>query len=411
MRILVLSDLYPPVAFGGYELDCQSFVDGLREHHEILVLTSDLRSGEAPPEPHIRRELPWAGRGRVLDTGLSALTAVRAARAVRRTVAEFEPDLVYVSNCVSVPQTAPAVAMNLGLPMAYRLSETFFATQLYWGDRFLRHLRPGERGLRGVWARAMRLANRHPALRVDLARPSRAAISWASRDLSTRAPLPAGVEAVLERVVYPASAQSELFARIERAPSDDPTVVYLGRVAINKGAELAVRAVAHLRTERQLPARLVVLGTVDDPTKKRLEEVAAETGMADALDLRGRVAEDEIAAALKTAHALVVPSLVPDVFPLVCIEGALAGVPIVASRTGGIPEALADGSEALLFPVGDEQAFAEALWRTLDDPAAADERAARAKERMSALTPARYREESEAFVADALAALREPRAT
>jgi glycosyltransferase involved in cell wall biosynthesis len=406
MRILVLSDLYPPVAFGGYELDCQSFVDGLREHHDILVLTSDLRRDEAPPEDHVRRELPWAGRGRVKETALAAATAVSAARVVRRTVAEFQPDLVYVSNCVSLPQAAPAVAMNLGLPMAYRLSETFFATELYWGDRFLRHLRPGERGLRGAWARAMRLANRHPALRIDPTRPSNAAVSWASRDLSTRAPLPAGVHAVLERVIYPASAQSERFARIERARSDDPVVVYLGRVAINKGAELAVRAVARVRNDHGIPARLLVLGTVDDPTRAQLEAAAAETGMADALDLRGRVAEEEIADALRTAHALVVPSLVPDVFPLVCIEGALAGVPIVAARTGGIPEALADRSEALLFPVGDEVAFAEALWQTIDDPEAADRRAARARTRMSELTPARYRAESEAFVTDALSALR-----
>jgi glycosyltransferase involved in cell wall biosynthesis len=405
VRILVLSDLYPPVAFGGYELDCQSFVDGLRDRHEILVLTSNLDASEAPVEAHVRRELPWAGRGRVRATAASATTALRAAKVVRRTVAEFEPDLVYVSNCVSVPQAAPAVAMNMGLPMAYRLSETFFATQLYWGDRFLRHLRPGERGMRGIWARAMRLANRHPALRLDPTRPSRAAVSWASRDLSTRAPLPEGIEVVLERVVYPASAQSERFARIERARAEEPTVVYLGRVTINKGAELAVRAVGRVR-ERGIPARLLVLGTVDDETRAQLDAAAAEAGMLDALELRGRVAEDEIGEALRTAHALVVPSIVPDVFPLVCIEGALAGIPIVAAHTGGIPEALQDGTEALLFPVGDGDAFAEALWETLAEPATADQRAARARERMSALTPERYRRESEAFVTDALAALR-----
>jgi glycosyltransferase involved in cell wall biosynthesis len=410
VRILVLSDLYPPVAFGGYELDCQSFVEGLRHRHEMLVLTSDLRRGSAPSEPHVRRELPWAGHGRVRETALSAVSALRAARVVRRTLEEFEPDLVYVSNCVSVPQAAPAVPMNLGLPMAYRLSETFFATQLYWGDRFLRHLRPGERGLRGVWARAMRLANRHADLRLDPGRPSRAAVSWASRDLSRRAPLPAGMEAVLERVVYPASEQSELFARVERRPFDQPTAVYLGRVTINKGAEVAVRAVGQVRRDHGVPLRLVVLGTADDATCAQLEQAAAEEGLADSLELRGRAAAEEIAGVLAGAHALLVPSLVPDVFPLVCIEGALARVPIVASRTGGIPEALEDGREALLAPVGDVPAFAEALWRTLDDRAAADERARRAHERMSALTPARYREESEAFVADALAALR-PRET
>ena len=406
MRILVLSDLYPPVAFGGYELDCQSFVDGLRDRHEIVVLTSELRRDEAPPEEHVRRELPWGGHGRIRETALAGASALRAARVVRRTLDELKPDLVYVSNCVSVPQAAPAVAMNLGYPMAYRLSETFFATQLYYGDRFLRHLRPGERGLRGAWARAMRLANRHPALRLDPARPSRAAVSWASRDLSTRAPLPPSIDVVLERVVYPASAQSEMFAKLERRRSDDPTVVYLGRVTINKGAEVAVRAVARVRAEHGIPARLLVLGTVDDDTRAQLEAVAAETGLGDALELRGRVESSEISEALAGAHALAVPSIVPDVFPLVCIEGALARVPIVASRTGGIPEALEDGREALLVPIEDDRALGGALWQTLSDRDAAEERARRAYERMSGFTLERYRGESEAFVADAVEALR-----
>lgn len=407
MRILVLTDLYPPVAFGGYELDCESFVEGLRDSHEVLVLTSEFERDRAPEEPHVRRDLPWAAGGRVRETLLAGASALRAAKVTRRVIAEFRPDLVYVSNCVAVPQVAPAVAMNLGLPLVYRLSETFFATELYWGDRFLRHLRPGESGLRGAWARLMRLVNRHPALRIEPTRPARAAVSWASRDLSMRAPLPPSIEPVIERVIYPASAQSERFARIVRAPAAEPVVVYLGRVTLNKGAEVAVRAVARLRSEHGLPVRLVVVGTVDDATRQRLEQVAAETGVGEALELRGRLLEPEIAAVLESAHAMVVPSLVPDVFPLVCIEGALARVPIVASRTGGIPEALEDEREALLFEPGDEVACANALSRTLLDPDGTAARTARAHQRMSDLTPERYRAESEALVTDALAALRE----
>ena len=408
MRILVLSDLYPPVAFGGYELDCQSFVDGMRASHEVLVLTSDLDRDTAPPEEHVRRELPWAGRGRVRETIEAGPSALRAARTTTRAIDEFKPDLVYVSNCVSVPQAAPAAAAALGLPVAYRLSETFFATQLYRGDRFLRHLYPGDRGLRAVWAGLMRAVNRHPALRLDVDRPARAAISWASRDLSERTRLPPAIEPVLERVIYPASAQSERFAQIVRSPGADATVVYLGRITVNKGAEVALRAVARVRQEHGVPARLVMVGYADEETAARLERVAAEIGAADALDLRGRIDEDALARVLASAHALVVPSLVPDVFPLVCIEGALAGVPIVASRVGGIPEALEHEREALLVEAGDEADLASALAATLSDRERAEARAAEARARTEKLTPARYRAESEAFVRDALAALRAP---
>ena len=61
MRLLVLTDLYPPIAFGGYERACSELVDGLRERHEVTVLTSDLRRDSAPRLPWVRRELPHLG--------------------------------------------------------------------------------------------------------------------------------------------------------------------------------------------------------------------------------------------------------------------------------------------------------------------------------------------------------------
>src|SRR5438046_9633060 len=59
MRILVITDLYPPVGFGGYELECAALVRWLRRSHDVLVLTSDLDRGMAGPEADIRRGLPY----------------------------------------------------------------------------------------------------------------------------------------------------------------------------------------------------------------------------------------------------------------------------------------------------------------------------------------------------------------
>ena len=46
MRILVISTFFPPIAFGGYEVECSGVVQRLREEHEVLVLTTS--AGEAP---------------------------------------------------------------------------------------------------------------------------------------------------------------------------------------------------------------------------------------------------------------------------------------------------------------------------------------------------------------------------
>ena len=119
----------------------------------------------------------------------------------------------------------------------------------------------------------------------------------------------------------------------------------------------------------------------------------------------GRLELDDLTELLARSHVLVVPSLWAEPFPLVSIEGALARVPIVASKTGGIPEQLEDGSQALLFPPGDADACAEAIAAILSHPDDATKRAERAFERASSLSWSNYLRETDAFISGSLAAL------
>ena len=404
MRILVISDLYPPVAFGGYESETAALVDGLRERHDVVVLTSDRDRASAPQEPHVRRDLPYVGPRR-REVLRAPVAAARAARVARAAMAEFRPELVYVANSVAIPQSAPLVAASSGLPVVYRLSELFMASSLYSGDRFLRTLFPGQTGARAALAPLMRLANRHPALRLDPAARSRAAISWASNALREHVTLPASIEPVLERTIHPATTQEAAFAALERTPSERPTVLFLGRMTTAKGIEVAYRSLARVREHHDLDARLVVVGTATDEMNALLTDLAAALGVADAVETLGRLETDELAGVLASAGVLVLPTVEWDVFPLVLIEAGLARVPIVAARIGGVPEAVEDGRHALLFEPGDVAACADAIAAVLADPAAAEERAGRAYERMRELSVERYREQSEGFITEAAEAL------
>jgi glycosyltransferase involved in cell wall biosynthesis len=396
VRVLVVSDLFPPVGFGGYESETAALVEGLRARHEVHVLTSD--RGKAPPDASVRRELPYIGPKR-----REALTApARARRGVeimRATLADFRPDLVYVANAVAIPHAAPLTAAATGVPMVYRLSELFMASSLYAGDRYLRTLLPGERGLRGVWAGAMRAHNRR--LRLEPSRPHRAAISWASNALREHVTLPSFIEPALERTIHPATTQEAAFSAIERTPEATPSVLYLGRMTTAKGIEVAYRALASLRVEHGLGARLVQVGTAKPEMLEALAALAAELDIGDAIDDRGQLQTDDLSAVLARVGALVLPTVEWDVFPLVLIEAGLARVPIVAARIGGVPEAVADGEHALLFEPGDVSACAAALATVFREPQAAAERARRAYERMQSLSLPRYREESERFLVEA----------
>lgn len=400
MRILVVSDLFPPVGFGGYESETAALVEGLRERHDVLVLTSD--RGSAPADPNVRRELPYVGPKR-REAFAAPARAARAVEVMRRALADFHPDLVYVANVVAVPQAAPLAAAATGTPIAYRLSELFMASALYTGDRYVRALLPGERGLRGLWGGAIRLHNRR--LGLDPATSHRAAVSWASNALREHVTLPPFVEPALERTIHPATTQEEAFKAVERVPAETPSVLYLGRITTAKGIELAYEALALLRSEHGIEARLVQVGTAKPEMAAALERLATDLGLADAIEDRGRLETDDLSQVLAKVGAIVLPTVEWDVFPLVLIEAGLARVPIVAARIGGVPEALKDGEQALLFEPGDAGACAEALASVFRDPAAAAERAARAHERMEGLSVTRYREQSERFIVDAAEAL------
>lgn len=92
----------------------------------------------------------------------------------------------------------------------------------------------------------------------------------------------------------------------------------------------------------------------------------------DGVRVHGAIAHEQVAEALASIDVLVVPSIWPENAPLVIQEAFLAGIPVVASRIGGIPEMVADGQDGLLFRAGDVEDLSGTLARFLDDPGLLD---------------------------------------
>jgi glycosyltransferase involved in cell wall biosynthesis len=175
-----------------------------------------------------------------------------------------------------------------GVPVAYRICEHWFG-RLYRSDRFMRHLEPGDRGLRGVWARLMRLLYRLPGLRLDASRAVPVAVCWNSEALRRLSGVPATADVRLDRVVHPATRRGEAFDGIPRAPASDPLIAYIGRIDEHKGTRVAYEALAALREDHGIPARLAVAGTGDERYLAGLRRLAAELGIAEAVEERGQL--------------------------------------------------------------------------------------------------------------------------
>src|SRR3954465_2733660 len=163
MRILVITNLYPPAAYGGYEALCAETSRQLGEEHEVRVLTTD-RGGLASDRT-VLRELTYMPPGR-RNALRAPLVALAAARSVRRLLDSFKPDLVFVWNGSELPQAVLRIAEGSGVPIARRIHEPWFMS-LYEKDQFTRHLLPGDRGLKALWGLLIKAVNRLPPLRLE----------------------------------------------------------------------------------------------------------------------------------------------------------------------------------------------------------------------------------------------------
>jgi glycogen synthase len=140
-----------------------------------------------------------------------------------------------------------------------------------------------------------------------------------------------------------------------------PRVLFVGRLAPQKGVRTLVEAAGLLKDPS---AQVLLVG--DGPKRKALERDAERLGVGDRLHFVGFVAHDRLPAVLAHADLLVLPSLYEEL-GTVLLEAMQAALPIVASKTGGIPDVIEDGVNGILVPPGEPEAFAHAINRLLAD--------------------------------------------
>jgi glycosyltransferase involved in cell wall biosynthesis len=143
-----------------------------------------------------------------------------------------------------------------------------------------------------------------------------------------------------------------------------PVVGFLGSFNTSKGLDVLVTASSNLAQRR--PLRLAIAG--DGPLRHELERAAARGLPPTAL--LGRLSSSDVPSFLSAVDVLAVPSY-DEGLPRVVLEAMAMRTPVVASRVGGIPEAVQDNINGLLVPCGDADALAAALGRVLADPALA----------------------------------------
>lgn len=147
---------------------------------------------------------------------------------------------------------------------------------------------------------------------------------------------------------------------IVEKPKDLSRLLYMGRLSIEKGADVLVTALCSLKGRSDL--QLTILG--DGPERSRLQTMVKESGLENMVHFEGF--KTNIKEYLQAADLLVMPSRTEGL-PMALIEAAVAGLPVVASKVGGIPEIIQNGHNGILVSPDDPQALATAISEIIED--------------------------------------------
>jgi phosphatidylinositol alpha-1,6-mannosyltransferase len=270
------------------------------------------------------------------------------ARAVRRD----RPGMIVVSHLLSMGTLAWFIKRWHGVPYAVIVHGMGIALALEAGGRRMalakRVLADAERVVaNSVYTARLAESAGVPRSRLLVAHPSP---SFTAADAATGA----------------ASARE---ARERHGLGSDYVVLTLGRLVTRKGFDTLISATALLwRQGRALT--LAIAG--EGPDRQRLEEFAWTQEVSERVRFLGAIEPGELPAlyAASDVFALAPRSSGGDVegFGIVYLEAGLLGKPVIGTRTGGVPEAVADGVTGLLVPPADVPALAEAIAKLMDDP-------------------------------------------
>ncbi len=373
MRILILSNLFPPYVEGGAEILAGDIAAGLKHlGHEVIVLTSSYGIPQphkddyiwrtlkpAPPVHFDRQRSLWAQLHKPFNYYRRYHNAANA-RELRKVVTATRPDILYIWEITGIGVSSLLTVLpDLKIPIVCQLGSYWL---LYASSPETEYSR-----LRLRWLKRW-LIGSVPTLTWT----SLIAVSSTVKQKYVQA----GFEAKRIEVIY--NGIDPRFFNLPRqhllTARDSIQLLFVGRIRAEKGILVILKALDLLKHDQSfaginLPSiHLNIFGDGDEAYIGELRVFLHEKHLAEIVTFHGKVPQDELIRHYDHSDIMLVPSLWHEPFGLVVAEAMARGVPVIASNVGGPAEILTHGINGLLVEAGDERAMASAIKQLIEDP-------------------------------------------
>jgi glycosyltransferase involved in cell wall biosynthesis len=373
MRILFLSNFFPPARPGGYTQWCHEVSERLAaQGHTIGVLTSTYELEKASAgEQNIYRLLHLEGDLAYYQP-FHFLTQWKKQHQqnlvfLEQIIKDFSPDLLFVWGMWALSKALPARAEQL-LPgrVVYYLSD-------YWTSAIDMHTTYWQSPARGFLMQPLKKLLSQLALSMlaqegqpDLKLEQVICVSARLRDLLVEA----GVPVQHARVIH-GGTDVQRFPNVRERDyrSGQLKLLYAGQLVRHKGVHTAIEALGKLVNERRTnQVHLTIVGSGHPDYEAILRDLVQRERLHDYVTFLPSVPKNEMPAIFQKFDVLIFPSIYEEPLARMTQEAMAAGLVVVGTTTGGTKEILKDGETGLTFTPEDAAGLAEQVTRLIIDP-------------------------------------------
>jgi glycogen(starch) synthase len=366
-RLAIISNLYPPNAYGGYEIATGQVVDGLAScGWEIHVLTSTevSKSGRSWIYPRLESSRSYKTHlaDRVSKFRYIVAREKQNICTFQRFIHEVNPDVIYFWNTAYTSNCLLPLSQATGIPTGWFAFDYGLVSN--YGD---------------LWEKQMLDIAGNPVRKIQ-----RLLLKFAGAFLKR----PSLKNLHLDFIHYPTNYLKDFYSKIVSSEwtridwgvdvaSFKPSkcfpknkLLFVGQISHHKGVDLLIEALGILRTKRpNLEYVLTIAGHVHEQEfETKLRDMVQRSGLSDHVNFIGFAGRDDMSELYQNHSILVFPSIWPEPMGITILEAMASGLCVLASGTGGSGELYTAGVNGYDFQSEDAGDLAAKLEYLLSNP-------------------------------------------